>query len=63
MIEYKKNYTISEAARIVGVHRCTILRDCQNGSLPYISAVKVGGKMVKKYIAGKDLERYRLRIY
>ena len=63
MIETRKNYTITEAARIAGVSRCTVLRDCQSGSLPYHTMTKAGGKMAKKYIAGRDLERYRLRIY
>lgn len=63
MIESRKNYTVTEAARLAGVSRCTILRDCVAGNLPFKSILKAGGKMVKKYIAGRDLERYRLRNY
>lgn len=63
MIEAMKNYTVSEAAREIGVHRSTVMRDCKAGALPFHYAQKVGTQKPRRYIAGRDLERYRLRIY
>lgn len=63
MIDSRMNYTLAEAARIIGVHRSTITRDCMAGALPYHTAQKAGTVKPKKYIKGTDLERYRLRIF
>lgn len=63
MIEAMRYYTASESARLIGVHRSTIIRDCNAGALPYKIQRKAGTKLERKYIAGRDLERYRLRQY
>lgn len=63
MIEARMNYTFAEAAKLVGVNRCTVYRDAMNGAIPFHRVTKAGCKRAKAVVKGSDLERYRLRLY